>query len=206
MHSTISRRYVLASILFLGVIGGIALTLWSGNSSGIANTSEPNELATTESFRIFLKVEGETQGEIKGSVTEAGKEDLIFASSYQHSVVSPRDAASGLPTGKRQHKPFTITKEIDQATPLLFQAVVTEESLNVTIKFYRTTALSAVEEAFFEIRLENAQIASIQNYIPLGAEGRPTEEVSFTYTKIVWTHLLENLSSSDTWSDTRTGL
>jgi hypothetical protein len=26
-------------------------------------------------------------------------------------VVSPRDAASGLPTGKRMHKPFVITKD-----------------------------------------------------------------------------------------------
>jgi hypothetical protein len=34
-------------------------------------------------------------------------------------VVSPPDAASGLPTGKRMHKPITITKEIDKATPLL---------------------------------------------------------------------------------------
>jgi bacteriocin-like protein len=24
-------------------------------------------------------------------------------------VISPRDAASGLPTGKRMHKPFTVT-------------------------------------------------------------------------------------------------
>jgi hypothetical protein len=26
-----------------------------------------------------------------------------------HEIVSPRDSASGLPTGKRQHKPFVIT-------------------------------------------------------------------------------------------------
>jgi hypothetical protein len=26
-------------------------------------------------------------------------------------VVSPRDPASGLPTGKRMHKPFTVTAE-----------------------------------------------------------------------------------------------
>ena len=30
-----------------------------------------------------------------------------------------RDHASGMATGKRQHKPITITKEIDKATPLL---------------------------------------------------------------------------------------
>jgi len=34
-------------------------------------------------------------------------------------IVSPRDAASGLPTGKRMHKPLVITKELDLALPSL---------------------------------------------------------------------------------------
>ena len=29
----------------------------------------------------------------------------------EHSVKSPRDAASGLATGRRQHKPFTFLKD-----------------------------------------------------------------------------------------------
>jgi type VI secretion system secreted protein Hcp len=32
-------------------------------------------------------------------------------------VISPRDAARGLPTGKRQHKPLTVQTEIDKSTP-----------------------------------------------------------------------------------------
>jgi len=39
--------------------------------------------------------------------------------SFEQEVVSPRDAASGLPTGKRQHKPFVITKELDKSSPTL---------------------------------------------------------------------------------------
>jgi hypothetical protein len=35
------------------------------------------------------------------------------------SIVSPRDAASGLPTGKRMHKPMTIVKEWGAASPKL---------------------------------------------------------------------------------------
>ncbi|MEO5942125.1 MAG: hypothetical protein ABIP30_06075 [Ferruginibacter sp.] len=31
----------------------------------------------------------------------------------ENEIVSPRDPASGLPTGKRMHKPFVITKELD---------------------------------------------------------------------------------------------
>jgi hypothetical protein len=32
-------------------------------------------------------------------------------------LASPRDPASGLPTGKRMHKPFVITKYIDKSSP-----------------------------------------------------------------------------------------
>jgi len=39
--------------------------------------------------------------------------------SFEQEIVSPRDAASGLPTGKRQHKPFVITKELDKSSPVL---------------------------------------------------------------------------------------
>jgi len=48
--------------------------------------------------------------------------------------VSPRDPASGLPTGKRQHKPISFLKEWGAATPQLFQALVTNENLK-TVKF-----------------------------------------------------------------------
>lgn len=51
-----------------------------------------------------------------------------------HSVVSPRDAASGLATGKRQHKPLTITKEWSKSSPQLFSLVVTESGSSVTIQ------------------------------------------------------------------------
>jgi hypothetical protein len=38
---------------------------------------------------------------------------------FNQSIVSPRDAASGLPTGKRMHKPYVITKEYDKSSPIL---------------------------------------------------------------------------------------
>ena len=46
----------------------------------------------------------------------AGK---LRAAHYRHEVKSPRDASSGMPSGKRMHKPVTITKEWGPATPQL---------------------------------------------------------------------------------------
>lgn len=36
--------------------------------------------------------------------------------SFEQEITSPRDAASGMATGKRMHKPFIITKELDKAS------------------------------------------------------------------------------------------
>lgn len=34
-------------------------------------------------------------------------------------TIAPRDPATGLPTGKRMHKPIVITKQSDKSTPKL---------------------------------------------------------------------------------------
>jgi len=39
---------------------------------------------------------------------EAIEAQLDDATTADIGIVSPRDAASGLPTGKRQHKPFSV--------------------------------------------------------------------------------------------------
>jgi hypothetical protein len=42
---------------------------------------------------------------------------------FGYSVKSPRDAASGQASGKRQHKPFTFVKEIDKSSPTLMKTM-----------------------------------------------------------------------------------
>ena len=41
------------------------------------------------------------------------------------SVASPKDAASGLSSGKRQHTPVTIVREVDKASPKMMTALGT---------------------------------------------------------------------------------
>jgi hypothetical protein len=44
------------------------------------------------------------------------KPTALVVEDGSYKVVSPRDAASGLATGKRQHKPFTISKQTQGTT------------------------------------------------------------------------------------------
>jgi len=54
-----------------------------------------------------------------------------------------RDHADGMPTGKRQHKPMVITKELDRSAPLLYNVLVTNENITEwALKFWTPTILT----------------------------------------------------------------
>ena len=112
----------------------------------------------------------------------------IAVTGLTHEIVSPRDPASGLPTGKRQHKPITITKEIDKSTPLLLNALVTNEGLN--------SVLIGLEKNGTQIETIKLTNANVSNYVTHGT----TETWSFTYQKIEWTWLADGgITASDDW-------
>ena len=67
-------------------------------------------------LNAFLRLVGVQQGEIKGSVTQKGREGKIMVIAVNHEITTPRDVGSGQATGKRQHAPLVITKEVDRAT------------------------------------------------------------------------------------------
>jgi len=108
--------------------------------------------------QVFCKITGQKQGVIAGDVTIKGLEDRIAAIAVSEGVSSPRDPASGLPTGKRVHKPFVIVKQLDKASPGLFMAAVTNENLtSVDCSIYRR---SGGRQPYFEIKLQDASISS----------------------------------------------
>lgn len=155
-------------------------------------------------LNAYLTLKGKKQGQIKGSVTEKGREDSIAVIAVSHEIVSPRDPASGLPTGKRMHKSLLITKELDKSSPLLYNALVNNESItDWTLTFWRPDK-GGKEKASYTIKLTNANIASIQfnmpnNKHPELAKLAEYEEVAFAYQQIEWTWLDGGITAVDTW-------
>ena len=157
----------------------------------------------------YLKLKGQKQGEIKGSVTQKGREGKIMVIAVAHEIVSPRDSASGLPTGKRQHKPFVITKELDKSSPLLYNALVNNENITEWELQFWTPQLSATtgvgaEKQHYTVKLTNSNIASISfrslnNKNPDLARYAEYEEVAFTYQKIEWTWVDGGIMALDDW-------
>ncbi len=157
----------------------------------------------------YLKLKGQKSGEIKGSVTQKGRENKIMVIAVSHEIVSPRDAASGLPTGKRMHKPFVITKELDKATPILYNVLVTNENVSEwELQFWtpqlRATTGTGNEVQHYTVKLTNANIASISfrmanNKHPDLMKFAEYEEIAFTYQKIEWTWNDGGITAGDDW-------
>lgn len=104
-----------------------------------------------------------------------------------YAIVSPRDAASGLPTGKRMHKPMVLTMETSVAAPLVSHFKPNDVISTVTVSF--TPVVKAPSHTFV--------IRSVANFRQLATNGYT--EVAFTYQKITWTWVDGGITASDDW-------
>src|SRR5262245_52240291 len=140
----------------------------------------------------YLSIIAERQGQIRGSVLQKGREGKILVIAVQHEIVAPRDPQSGIPTGKRMHKPMVITKEVDRSSPLLYSILCTNENIvEARFEFWTSTPMGT-EKQHYTVRLTNANISTINFKMPNIRQPKlqrltEYEEVSFTYEKIEWT-------------------
>ncbi|MGA3069865.1 MAG: type VI secretion system tube protein TssD [Terracidiphilus sp.] len=130
-------------------------------------------------LNAYLMLTGTKQGTIKGSTAKGKRSDAIEISDFSFGIESPRDEHSGLPTGQRQHKPVVIVREVDEASPLLFQALCTNESFkSATLSFARASA-SGKPLPINTIELTNASISEIAHAQNSG--GKRRERVTVQY-------------------------
>jgi type VI secretion system secreted protein Hcp len=159
----------------------------------------------------YLTLKGQKQGNINGGVTQKGHENSILVHWFSNEILSQRDPTSGLATGKRQHNPIYILKEIDKSSPLLWNALVNNENIvSWELQFWIPAAAgvgpaAGLEKMTYKIDLTNASIASIQesmrdNTDPANASAPLLEELTFTYQKIQWTWTDGGLTATDDWS------
>lgn len=164
----------------------------------------------------YMSVEGVTQGMITegclseesvGSLYQEDHEEQFLVQAFEHNIVIPRDVQSGQPSGVRIHQPLTVTKIFDKSSPLLYQALVTGESLTCEIEWYRTSA-EGMQEHYFTHILEGAVIVDMQALMPncqdqANAGFTHLEKVSFSYSTIRWTHEIAGIEGSDDWRATQ---
>lgn len=153
---------------------------------------------------MFISITGANQGKIQGGVVEKGKEGLSSVIAFEHQIVSPRDHSTGLATGRRQHSPIVIRKEIDKSSPKLYNALSNNENLTeVVLTFYRPAGKVGLgaSSLWYEIRLKEVMISGIKT--TTNEKGMPVEEISFHYQKIQWTYADGGVTHEDTWANQR---
>jgi type VI secretion system secreted protein Hcp len=168
-------------------------------------------------YGFYISIEGQKQGKFKGESgraapgvqgTESGHglgRDKIVGVRFLAESSSPRDVATGQASGKRTHKPITITKEWGAASPQLFQALVTNESLkSVLFEFVRTNA-KGEQEIYHTIKLTNAAVSNIKSYLDLidktgdAYDAHELEDVSFVFQKIEMEDKDGKTQAVDSW-------
>lgn len=127
-----------------------------------------------------------------------GHKEKIDVISYSEGISSPRDAASGLPSGKRMHKPFVITKEVDAATPILMGVCATGRVIpTVQLALHPPSSTDDV----VTVTLHNAECASIDD--STADDGvHELETISFTFQKITVENAAAKTMFEDDWTRT----
>lgn len=154
---------------------------------------------------FHMTIKGEHQGLIEGPCEMQGREKTILCYNIKHGVRIPIQLQSGRPTGPRLHAPLTITKAYDRSSPMLYNALVTNEKLEeVEFEFYRIKGGN--EEKFFEIKLIDARMIEIKNLMSTDFEKKSEvldymEEVSFVYRTIGWCYVDGGIESQDEWEE-----
>jgi type VI secretion system secreted protein Hcp len=171
----------------------------------VASTLFLSTLPAHAALNAYLTLKGTKSGEIKGSVTQKGREGSILVFSYQHEMQTPVDSKSGAATGKMQHGLFKITKELDKSSPLLLRAWSSNEILSeLTLRFWEPSKAGGAEVQHFTVKLTNARIVSIKSSLPNTKDAELvklpiSEEISFTYQKIEWTWTDGGVTTSVDW-------
>ena len=135
-------------------------------------------------YEFYVTVEGTRQGKFAGESDREAHAGKLTGLSFHYSVAAPRDAASGMATGRRTHQPVAFVKEWGAATPQFQQAMITNETFkSVQFEFVKGGA-DGEEHVFHRITLGNALITEIQQYVDPAADTGPLEKISFTFQRI----------------------
>ena len=143
------------------------------------------------------------QGQKQGTITGDGPGGATLVTAVSLGATSPRDAASGLPTGKRTYKPVVVTVPVDKASPLYLAAFATDENLSTcTITFSQDSPTGA---GYYTIKLTNASIGNVEfmkgdTRLPASGPLGEYQQLSFFFQKIEITHTLSGNSFTDDWA------
>ena len=158
---------------------------------------------------IYLWLKDEAGNAIKGSVKVQGREESVEVNFFYHHVSLAVDGSDGHIKGTRQYSPVLFEKELDAASPYLYQALATGKKLtSATFLFYRIDC-SGQEEVYFIISLDDVHVVTIDTGMddintPYGRRRNPSEFIEISFEKITWHYVDGNIKHSESWDNRKT--
>jgi type VI secretion system secreted protein Hcp len=154
-----------------------------------------------------MTTKGMKTGAFKGGSTRKGWENTTEFHGFDYVVSTAFDANRGSSSGKRRHDPVTVVAQIDKATPLYWNSLVTNEVLTtVKLDFFKPKPGGSSEENYYTVTLTNATITSCRQFTEkesTHSESTDTYEqfeVKFAFQKIDVTWLDGGITGSDDWN------
>ncbi len=151
--------------------------------------------AVALSMTASLAYGDEIQCRITGELMDA----TVPVETFSGGIIGNYEPASGMPTGKRQHRPATIVKKLDALSPALFQAAVTNRTLAaVECSFYRDAPRKA-KQLYYRITLTQPRIVDLSMSGAGPTDNVARETVQFVYYKITLEDVLTGTVAEDYW-------
>lgn len=157
-------------------------------------------------LQAHVAIKGKKQGQFKGEgFADKRKDKWAPILSFTFNGASPRDAGSGLPSGKRRYEPVCLVKQWGESTPQLWTAFATNETLSeVDFEFTRTNP-NGEEVVYQTVTLMEASIVQMKessSTTTTKAPGATTDvgevdEVCFTFRRVT----VENKDARTSFTD-----
>lgn len=180
--------------------GGLERLPVAGQPAPAPAPAAPTSVAVAVSSNISFSVEGTRQGVLVGEGSSQRNRGKLVGVRYEYELESPRDAATGQASGKRMHKPVSITREVGAASPQLFQAACTNEVLKSVVIEFSSTNANGEELVGYSVKLTNATLARIHQF---SENNKLMETCDFTFQKIEVGCPVAKTAAADDWNASR---
>ena len=138
-------------------------------------------------------------------ITSMDRADTIEVLSLEQQLSTAFDRATLQATGRRIYAPIRFTKRLDRATPLLRQALVQNQVVAGSFRWFRPnpggtgTLQHCLTLDFTEGRITKC-VLRLPDTLDATAAALPLlEEVELTFTTITWTWVPSGTAFEDTW-------
>ncbi len=149
---------------------------------------------------FYVTIEGTKQGALAGESVRPKHEGSLEGVAFHYSVAHPRDAASGMATGRRIHQPITFVKQWGAASPQIFQALVSNETITSALFEFVRTDDNGEEVVFHTIKVSSARVTEIEQFSDdseSAPSGKWLEKVSLVFQKIEVVNVDGHTSATD---------